>query len=148
MSWSPPLTSWATTPPPSTRRSPWPSRRPACTPVSTAARSANPSCSPLRKAVVRRVLLALALVAGALAPVTGASAATDPAPGAPTANSIGIRLVDAPASAKDDPRARVYIVDHLAPGTVIHRRIEVSNTTAGSVHVALYPACLLYTSPS
>lgn len=33
-----------------------------------------------------------------------------------------------------------YIVDHLAPGTVIHRRIEVTNTTASTAHVLLYPA--------
>jgi len=54
--------------------------------------------------------------------------------------SIGIRLVDAPVSAKDDPRARIYIVDHLNPGTVITRRVEVSNTTASTARIALYPA--------
>ena len=89
---------------------------------------------------MRRLLLALALVAGALAPATGAFAATDPAPGAAAAGSIGIRLVDAPTSAENDPRAKSYIVDHLPPGAVIHRRIEVSNTTPAAVHVALYPA--------
>jgi hypothetical protein len=31
-------------------------------------------------------------------------------------------------------------VDHLAPGAVIHRRIEVSNTTASTAHISLYPA--------
>jgi CheY-like chemotaxis protein len=54
--------------------------------------------------------------------------------------SLGLRLVDAPVSASDDPRARIYIVDHLAPGTVIKRRIEVSNTTTASAHVMLYAA--------
>ena len=34
-----------------------------------------------------------------------------------------------PRPRRNDPRARIYIVDHLAPGTVIHRRVEVSNTT-------------------
>jgi len=34
----------------------------------------------------------------------------------------------------------MYIVDHLAPGTVINRRIEVSNTTASTQHLVLYPA--------
>jgi hypothetical protein len=53
---------------------------------------------------------------------------------------IGLRLTEAPVSAGDDPRARVYIVDHLAPGTIIERRIEVSNTTASPQHVALYAA--------
>ena len=60
--------------------------------------------------------------------------------GAATAGGIGLRLLDAPATAGDDPRARLYIVDHLAPGTVIHRRIEVSNTTASPMHILLYPA--------
>lgn len=53
---------------------------------------------------------------------------------------IGLRLVEAPVAAKDDPRARIYIVDHLAPGTVIERRMEVSNSTSSSQRVALYPS--------
>jgi hypothetical protein len=56
------------------------------------------------------------------------------------AGAIGLRLVDVPVSAGGDPRAQLYIVDHLAPGTVIERRIEVSNTTASTAHVVLYPA--------
>jgi hypothetical protein len=51
---------------------------------------------------------------------------------------IGIRLVDVPVTAKDDPRARIYIVDHLAPGAHIQRRVEVSNSTTASHHVSLY----------
>lgn len=43
-----------------------------------------------------------------------------------------------PATASGDPRAQVYVVDHVAPGTVIHRRVEVSNSTDGPVHVVLY----------
>src|SRR5687768_15072114 len=34
------------------------------------------------------------------------------------AQGLGIRLTEAPVSAGDDPRAKVYIVDHIAPGTV------------------------------
>jgi hypothetical protein len=68
-----------------------------------------------------------------------AHAATAAPRAAPT-GGIGIRLLDAPASAGDDARARLYIVDHLAPGTTIQRRIEVSNSTASSEHIALYPA--------
>jgi hypothetical protein len=34
----------------------------------------------------------------------------------------------------------VYIVDHLAPGTTIQRRIEVSNSSAATTHVELYAA--------
>lgn len=84
-----------------------------------------------------------ALLAG---PAAAANAA--PAPAAPGAGSIGIRLVDAPVTARDDPRARVYIVDHLNPGAVIHRRVEVSNTTASTAHVALYPAAASITKGS
>ena len=68
---------------------------------------------------------------------TGAATA---APRAAIAGGIGLRLLDAPVSAGKDPRARLYIVDHLAPGTVIQRRIEVSNTTASPEHIVLYPA--------
>jgi len=60
--------------------------------------------------------------------------------GAEATGSIGLRLVDAPVSARDDPRARIYIVDHLNPGAVISRRIEVSNTTGSTAHIALYAA--------
>ena len=66
---------------------------------------------------------------------SGAAIAT---PRGATNGGIGLRLLDAPANAGNDPRARLYIVDHLAPGTVIHRRIEVSNTTDSTMHVALY----------
>ena len=58
----------------------------------------------------------------------------------PGAGSVGIRLLDAPVASRDDPRARVYIVDHLAPGATIERRIEVSNTTGAALRVSLYSA--------
>lgn len=88
------------------------------------------------------VLAALALTAAVAGPAaaTEATAAPSPAPPAPDAGSIGLRLLDAPITAADDPRARVYIVDHLAPGTVIERRIEVGNTTDSTTSIALYPA--------
>lgn len=52
--------------------------------------------------------------------------------------TVGIRIVDVPASRTDDPRARQYIVDHVEPGTTISRRVEVSNDTAESQEVQLY----------
>jgi hypothetical protein len=70
----------------------------------------------------------------------GASAAPNATAATPSAGSVGIRLLDVPVNADNDPRARLYIVDHLAPGAVIHRRIEVSNTTSSPVRVALYAA--------
>lgn len=53
---------------------------------------------------------------------------------------LGLRLLDAPSGTANDPRAQLYIVDHLAPGTVIQRRVEVSNGAASSTPVVLYSA--------
>jgi hypothetical protein len=97
---------------------------------------------------MRRFITALALITGTLVPaiaVSPASAEPLPTPAAARTQpagtgGFGIRLVDAPVGARDDPRARVYIVDHLAPGAVIHRRIEVSNGTAAPALVELYAA--------
>jgi hypothetical protein len=52
---------------------------------------------------------------------------------------VGVRLLDVPADAVNNPRARAYIVDNLTPGTTIHRRMVVSNTTKSELHVAVYP---------
>jgi hypothetical protein len=85
--------------------------------------------------------LALGGVA-ALTPVGAAQAAATPAQRAPGKidGAIGLRLLDIPASAAKDSRARLYIVDHLAPGKIIERRIELTNTTTRTAHVTLYAA--------
>jgi hypothetical protein len=62
--------------------------------------------------------------------------------------SVGVRLLDVPADAVTNPRARAYIVDNLEPGTTIHRRIEVSNTTTSAQHVAVYAAAATITGGS
>jgi hypothetical protein len=49
-------------------------------------------------------------------------------------------LVDAPVIRRKDPRARSYIVDHLAPGTIVHRRIQITNVSARAQHIDLYAA--------
>ncbi|PZG12830.1 peptidase [Micromonospora craterilacus] len=51
---------------------------------------------------------------------------------------IGIRLVDIPAARVNDPRARVYIIDHVKPGATVSRRIEVSNGSPDRQEVELY----------
>jgi hypothetical protein len=51
---------------------------------------------------------------------------------------VGIRLLDVPADLSNDPRAQLYIIDHLAPGAVIHRRVEVSSTGAAPATVEVY----------
>jgi len=55
-------------------------------------------------------------------------------------DSLGAQLLDVPTTARLDPRARLYVVDHVAPGTVVQRRIQVSNSTASGMDVAIYPA--------
>jgi hypothetical protein len=62
------------------------------------------------------------------------------APAQASNGSFGVQLLDVPTSARLDPRARLYIADHVAPGTVIHRRILVSNSTTSATDVAVYPA--------
>lgn len=57
-------------------------------------------------------------------------------PGSET--GVGIRLLDVPAATQTDPRARSYIVDNLAPGTTIHRRVEVQNNTNSAQTVQVY----------
>jgi hypothetical protein len=84
-------------------------------------------------------LIVLSLLAGIMIPASGALAA----PSQPTADSssIGIRIVDLPPGAsRDDPLALSYIVNRLAPGKSIQRRIEVSNSTRSTVAVSVYPA--------
>ncbi len=84
--------------------------------------------------------------AGAMiGPAGAATTPSNPAPPTADQGSIGVRIIDVPAATQNDPRARLYVVDHLNPGTTIHRRIEVTNTTAGVAHVSLYPAAAAIT---
>jgi hypothetical protein len=83
---------------------------------------------------VRRRSLAAAL--GLLVLVLGlpaAGAAPAPPPG------LGVRLLDAPTARQDDPRARVYVVDQVRPGTRFTRHIEVSNGDREPMDVLVYP---------
>jgi len=88
---------------------------------------------------VRARLTVLSLLAGIIIPASSALAAP---PQEPTAGSgsIGIRLVGVPSDAGNDPLARSYIVGRPAPGATIHRRIEISNSTASPADVSIYPA--------
>ncbi|GHS88470.1 hypothetical protein AGMMS50218_12400 [Actinomycetota bacterium] len=98
----------------------------------------------MRRCVLAPVLMtvAIAAVIGMTAPLPTALA-TGRAPAAAAAEtadpgSVGIRLLDIPAEAQDDPRARTYVVDELAPGTTVQRRVEVSNTTSAPLSVEVY----------
>src|SRR3954454_19015182 len=87
--------------------------------------------------MIKRSLALIALLAaGIFVPAAGAHAQTPPQ--GPDAGLIGIRLLEAPVNRDNDPRARIYIVDHLAQATTITRKIEVSNTTKQPQGVVLY----------
>jgi hypothetical protein len=81
-------------------------------------------------------LIALSLLVGAVV-LTSSALAT---PRSSSIGGVGIRLVDVSPNVERDPLARSYIVDQLAPGTLLRRRIEISNTTRAPVAVAVYPA--------
>jgi hypothetical protein len=87
----------------------------------------------------RRVPALLALAITVSAPLFASNAVmADGADGAGGIGAIGIRLLDVPTNLADDPRARVYIVDHVVPGTTIQRRAQVANKTHHSVQLSLY----------
>ncbi|MEU1286969.1 hypothetical protein [Kitasatospora sp. NPDC005856] len=71
--------------------------------------------------------------------VSAAPGVPSPRP-TPERKTIGIRLLDAPENRRDDPRAQAYIVDHVAPGTTIERRVEVTNESSTPIHVTVYAA--------
>ncbi len=56
------------------------------------------------------------------------------------ADSIGVRLLDVSPATAADPRAQMYIVDPMRPGTQISRHIEVTSTMAAPTQVSLYAA--------
>jgi hypothetical protein len=87
---------------------------------------------------MRRLLILIALVAGTL-PLAASAIGTPDIATKTDHTGIGIRLVDAPVATRDDPRARVYVIDHVKPGATVERRIEVSNETGRPTHVAVYP---------
>ncbi|MGW5127443.1 peptidase [Streptomyces sp. NPDC004069] len=88
------------------------------------------------------LLLVLAFVqAAGVTPAAGHGAPGAPAPQDPAAGrTIGIKLLDAPESRRADPRAHTYIVDHVAPGSTIERRVEVTNESSTPMHVNVYAA--------
>ncbi|MFG1839724.1 hypothetical protein ACGFH8_14925 [Micromonospora sp. NPDC049175] len=52
--------------------------------------------------------------------------------------AINFRLLDIPTARAEDPRARVYIIDHLKPGATISRRVEVRNDSPATQKIELY----------
>jgi hypothetical protein len=78
----------------------------------------------------------LVILTSALAvTAAGTSQAASPPPA-----HFGIRLLQVPASEANDPRARLYIIDRLAPGTTVHREFQVANESSQPVTLSVYPA--------
>ena len=77
-------------------------------------------------------------------PTAATAAAREPVtPASP--GSIGIQLLQGPVNRENDPRAHTYIIDFLAPGTVIHRKFQVVNTSPATQHLDLYPGAATIT---
>jgi len=86
--------------------------------------------------MVRGRLIISSLLAGIVVPASSALAAS-PQRHTATSSGIGIQLVGARADSGNGPLANSYIVDRLAPGTSIRRRIEISNNTSTT---AVFPS--------
>jgi hypothetical protein len=86
-------------------------------------------------ATVRRLVVAV-FVAGALCAPATAALAQVPAP----PPGIGAKLLEGPADSLGDPRAHEYIIDHVAPGTTISRRIGFSNGNSQPADLTFYAA--------
>ena len=83
-----------------------------------------------------RRLVAIAATAAAVVATFGVGVAVAQT----SAGSVSIRLVDAPSNRQDDPRARIYVVDHLHQGDQIVRHVEIGNGTDQPVGMELYAA--------
>ncbi len=96
-----------------------------------------------RGGIVRRFLgafmLAAAVLTVAAAALTPALAGSAQAASKPPPALFGIRLADLPVSEADNPRAYRYIIDHLHPGTTIHRQVQIANLTPWAAHITVYP---------
>lgn len=82
----------------------------------------------------RRTAAVVAAVSAVLSTAAGARAA------GPVNTGLGIKLLDAPSSLVNDPRAHSYIVDSLKPGATIVRHVSISNDTGRRAHILLYVA--------
>jgi hypothetical protein len=89
--------------------------------------------------IMRRSLAILGLAAALCAAAAGPAAASAD-PHTPRLGSIGVRLMNAPVSERANPLARLYIIDRLAPGTTIRRKIQVANMSRSAARLTVYPA--------
>ncbi len=81
-----------------------------------------------------RALVAVLALATVLVVQAPTALATQPPSG------IGVQLLDAAASQRNDPRAYLYIVDRLRAGATITRHVRVTNYTKQVAGVSIYAA--------
>jgi hypothetical protein len=85
---------------------------------------------------------ALAVMAGTIVILAITAPAAPAAPAGDTVGPdgrFGLRLLEVTASLRNDPRARQYIIDHLNPGAMMRRQVEVSNSGDEPLRIDLYP---------
>jgi hypothetical protein len=87
---------------------------------------------------IRLLLLMLFVGAGSIAPASMAFASPR-SQSAAGSGSVGIRLLPL-AGASSNSLASSYVVDRLAPGTILTRDVEIDNTTHAIIDVSVYPA--------
>ena len=86
-------------------------------------------------------ILNLLLLAGVLvAPASRVWAQEESGDSQASETGLGIRLTEAPVAMRDDPRARVYIIDHVNPGDSFSRAIEIINDTDDPMQPSAYVA--------
>ncbi|MEV0202682.1 hypothetical protein [Nonomuraea sp. NPDC050691] len=98
---------------------------------------------PLVRAALATLFALVSLGTWATPPATATGPGRGTAAGdndAAGENTIGIRLVEVPASRVADPRAQRYIVDHVNPGTTFTRRFAVVTDANRPVRARLYAA--------
>ncbi|GAA2295845.1 hypothetical protein GCM10010149_50190 [Nonomuraea roseoviolacea subsp. roseoviolacea] len=93
---------------------------------------------PLVRAALATLLALASLGTWAAPPATAAGRGSAGDNDAAGGSTIGIRLVEVPASRVADPRAQRYIVDHVNPGTTFTRRFEVVTDATRPVRARLY----------
>ncbi|GLX02781.1 hypothetical protein [Microtetraspora sp. NBRC 16547] len=92
--------------------------------------------NPLLRLCLPAMLLALPLYGVFSGPAGAAADSRRP----DEKGTIGIKLLEAPKNRMDDPRARVFVVDHVNPGTTFTRRLQVNSSSSKRQHVEVYAA--------
>jgi MYXO-CTERM domain-containing protein len=81
--------------------------------------------------LIRNAISTIVLATTVAAPLHLASAQE-------TTGSVEFQLLEAPSDRQNDPRARIYIIDHVHPGDSISRKIGVTNRSDARIRVQLY----------